>query len=74
MDLNTLKNLCVDRVTNKHLNYSADELESTIRGAMLDVLGKTEFKTRREFKRAFENHPEIYEIIENSVDAYIADG
>ncbi len=74
MDLNTLKNLCVDRVTNKQLNYSADELESTIRGAMLDVLGKTEFKTRREFKRAFENHPEIYEIVENSVDAYIADG
>lgn len=74
MDFNTLKSLCRDNVAGKKLSYSADEIETSIRNGMLDILGTTEFRTKRDFHRAYAKHQEeIYEIIEDSMDQYILD-
>ena len=75
MDISKLKELCLDRVSNRNMGCyaSMEEVDNTIRNMFTELIG-TDVVNRREFKRAMRKYgAEIYEIIEDSVDQLIVD-
>ena len=74
-DIKDIKLLCSERMNNrKQANYSAEEVDSSIRNAVFELFGTDKVGTK-EYKRGFRRYAtDIYEIVEDNIDQSIIDG